>query len=128
MISKKKELQELVENQQEFIEELKKENRIFYNDKEELKKQVAELKSEIKKLESRITILTETSASQQAVIDFLTRKNFGCGEDIEFAAIKRYRGWDCLYLNGQKINTDRAVDLTIYCDPNEPIRISEDMA
>lgn len=126
MISKKKELQELVENQQEFIEELKKENRIFYNDKEELKKQVAELESEIKKLESRITILTETSASQQAVIDFLTREKFGCGEDIEFAAIKRYRGWDCLYLNGQKINTDRAVDLTIYCDPNEPIRISED--
>lgn len=128
MRSRTKELLELVDNKQEYIEEvLRKGNQTLYNDKEELKKQVAELKSEIKKLESRITILTETSASQQAVIDFLTRKNFGCGEDIEFAAIKRYRGWDCLYLNGQKINTDRAVDLTIYCDPNEPIRISEDV-
>ena len=125
MISKK-ELQEIVDNKQEFIEALEKENRIFYNDKEELKKQVAELKSEIKELESRITILTETTSSQQAVIDFLTREKFGCGEDIEFAAIKRYRGWDCLYLNGKKIDTDHTNSLSIYYDANEPIKISED--
>lgn len=61
--------------------------------------------------------------SQQAVIEFLINQKFS-SEEIEFAAIKKYRGWECLYLNGNKIDMDRCADLNIHWTLNQSVTVS----
>ena len=127
IITKNKSLQQTINNLNNVINSMKKESNEYYNDKIKAEKDVSDLKRKLDKLNEKNTCLEEIIKSQQEVIEFLTTQKFSA-ENIEFAAIKRYRGWDCLYLNGQKINTDRAVDLIIYCGNNEHVRVSEEIA
>lgn len=127
IITKNKSLQQTINNLNNVINSMKKESNEYYNDKIKAEKDVSDLKRKLDKLNEKNTCLEEIIKSQQEVIEFLTTQKFSA-ENIEFAAIKRYRGWDCLYLNGQKINTDRAVDLIIYCGNNEHVRVTEEIA
>lgn len=56
------------------------------------------------------------------VIQFLTARKFGDDSTIEFAAIKTYRGWVTLYLNGEELNPSNK-DVTIWADVDEPVRV-----
>lgn len=55
--------------------------------------------------------------SQQAVINAMTRNEFD-KDNIEFAAIKTYRGWICVYRDGKKLDISDAeyMNVTWYKD------------
>lgn len=121
-----KDLEDVIENNRQWIDRINKENTNLYYKLGDKEKEMVDLMKSLDEERRKQQLLEYVIKSQQETIEFLTKQKF-TAEDIEFAAIKRYRGWDCLYLNGQSINTDRAVDLTIYCDNNEPVRITEEI-
>ena len=114
IITKNKSLQQTIDNLNNVINLMKEKSDEYYSSKIKAEKDVYDLKNKLEKKNKKNTCLEEIIKSQQEVIEFLTTQKFSA-ENIEFAAIKRYRGWDCLYLNGQKVNTDRSSDITIHC-------------
>lgn len=90
---------------------------------DKLNNKITDLIITIDKSNNKITDLINTINSQQAVIEFLVNQKFS-SEEIEFAAIKKYRSWECLYLNGNKIDMDRCTDLNICWTPNQPVTVS----
>lgn len=91
----------------------------------ELQNQIAELQAELldsKRFNNKVIDAINTNKVNADVIQFLTAKKFGDDSNIEFAAIKTYRGWVTMYLNGREINPN-GKDVTIWGDINEPIRV-----
>lgn len=91
----------------------------------ELQNQIAELQAELldsKRFNKKVIDAINTNKVNADVIQFLIARKFGDDSNIEFAAIKTYRGWVTMYLNGREINPN-GKDITIWGDNNEPIRV-----
>ena len=89
---------------------------------EELEKKNKELMNNSKYEKMRLDQLIGINNVNADVIQFLAARKFGDNPAIEFAAIKTYRGWETLYLHGEKLNPS-GKDVTIWADNGEPVRV-----
>lgn len=89
---------------------------------EELEKNNKQLKNASEYERMRLDQLIGINNVNTDVIQFLAARKFGDDSTIEFAAIKTYRGWVTLYLNGEELNPSNK-DVTIWADVDEPVRV-----
>lgn len=104
-------------------EKLLEEDRQHYLTRnKELQNQIAELQAELLDSKNKVIDAIDTNKVNADVIQFLAARKFGDDSNIEFAAIKTYRGWVTMYLNGREIDPN-GKDITIWGDSNEPVRV-----
>lgn len=89
---------------------------------EELEKNNKQLMNDSKYEKMRLDQLIGINNVNADMIQFLAAKKFGDDPTIEFAAIKTYRGWETLYLHGEKLNP-YGKNVTIWANMNEPVNI-----
>ena len=89
---------------------------------ENLQKIYADQKYDYHGLQAQMSQLIGINNVNADVIQFLAARNFGDNPAIEFAAIKTYRGWETLYLHGEKLNPS-GKDVTIWAEDNEAVRV-----
>ena len=89
---------------------------------ENLQKIYADQKYDYHGLQAQMSQLIGINNVNADVIQFLAARNFGDNPAIEFAAIKTYRGWETLYLHGEKLNP-YGKNVTICANMNEPVSI-----
>lgn len=89
---------------------------------EELEKNNKQLRNSSQYEKMRLDQLIGINNVNADVIQFLAARKFGTDPAIEFAAIKTYRGWVTLYLNGEELNPNNK-DVTIWADRDEPVRV-----
>lgn len=87
-----------------------------------LKDQLMEAKFELGKTNEKLQSVISSNKINSDVIQYLAARRFGDDSKIELAAIKTYRGWEALYLNGEELNPN-GKDVTIWADYQEPVRI-----
>lgn len=87
-----------------------------------MKDQLMEAKFELGKSNEKLQSVINSNKINSDVIQYLAARRFGDDSKIEFAAIKTYRGWETLYLNGEELNPN-GKDVTIWADHQEPVRI-----
>ena len=88
----------------------------------ELQQNNAKLKDDFSRVQGQLNQLIGINNVNADVIQFLATRKFGDDQTIELAAIKTYRGWETLYLNGEELNPN-GKDVTIWADHQEPVRI-----
>lgn len=89
---------------------------------EELEKNNKQLMNNFKYEKMRLDQLIGINNVNADMIQFLAARKFGDDPTIEFAAIKTYRGWETLYLHGEKLNP-YGKNVTIWANMNEPVNI-----
>lgn len=89
---------------------------------EELEKNNKQLMNNSKYEKMRLDQLIGINNVNADMIQFLAARKFGDNPTIEFAAIKTYRGWETLYLHGEKLNP-YGKNVTIWANMNEPVSI-----
>lgn len=89
---------------------------------ENLQKIYADQKYDYHGLQAQMSRLLGINNVNADVIQFLAAREFGDNPAIEFAAIKTYRGWETLYLHGEKLNP-YGKDVTIWAENNEAVRV-----
>lgn len=89
---------------------------------EELEKNNKQLINNSKYEKMRLDQLIGINNVNADMIQFLAARKFGDNPTIEFAAIKTYRGWETLYLHGEKLNP-YGKNVTIWANMNEPVNI-----
>jgi len=110
------------EETQELNGKLCKRNQILEKHNEELHEHNEELEKNLSRVQLQVNQLLGINNVNAEVIQFLEARKFGDDPTIEFAAIKTYRGWDTLYLHGEKLNP-YGKNVTILANMNEPVSI-----
>lgn len=111
---------ELLKEYEEAVKEAQKFSDLYYRECQKNNSQ--EKDDKIKKLEGKLATEISINQTNADVIQYLAARRFGDDSKIEFAAIKTYRGWKTLYLNGEELNPN-GKDVTIWADRQEPVRI-----
>ena len=110
------------EEVQELNGKLCKRNQILEKHNEELHEHNEELEKNLSRVQLQVNQLLGINNVNADMIQFLAARKFGDDPTIEFAAIKTYRGWETLYLHGEKLNP-YGKNVTICANMNEPVSI-----
>ena len=105
---------ELLQKYEEAVKEAQKFADLYYKSRDN-----ADM---VRDLERKLATEIRINQTNADVIQYLAARRFGDDSKIEFAAIKTYRGWETLYLNGEELNPN-GKDVTIWADHQEPVRI-----
>lgn len=87
-----------------------------------LKDQLMEAKFELGKSNEKLQSVISSNKINSDVIQYLAARRFGDDSKIELAAIKTYRGWEALYLNGEELNP-YGKDVTIWANQGDPVSV-----
>jgi len=87
-----------------------------------LKDQLMEAKFELGKTNEKLQSVINSNKINSDVIQYLAARRFGDDSKIELAAIKTYRGWETLYLNGEELNPN-GKDVTIWANQGDPVSV-----
>lgn len=122
-----KQLHDQLEVNQKYIRDIQTAEGVKNTVQESYKRVVTQLDAEIKlnaeyvrNDEEKTSIISDIESTLAAVCEDKVNEN------IELFAVKTYRGWKCLYHNGDKIDTGGASDISITWSDGDYVDLTVD--